>query len=250
MGSKTNTKSCHLFPQDIKLFPGFIICFMHKDSELPCYRKRFYSWLSAYSLALEELLLCKNYLRKGSSKAKQQKHPWLQNATKAGIWKTNIKTYQSNLSTKNQQHQQVRQMIFLKSPSLWHWLLRCYLKWISQVGLRVGRLRPARLTAALGFGECFTQMFEVTHLFTHAFQVNTNGITSTPNQFRWFSKQHVHTFLLFPWLYIYIVYVYSILLHQQNWSNASRRKSFTVFVFACLSFTKQKSEKLMCFRVW
>ena len=173
MGSKTNTKSCLLFPQETKLFPGFIICFMHKGSELLCC----YSWLSVYSLALEELLLCKNYLRNGSSKAKQQKHPWTKNALKSRYLKD---TYQSNLSTKNQQHQQVRQMTFLKSPSLWRWLLRCYLKWISQVGLRVGRLRPARLTAALGFGECFTQMFEVTHLFTHVFQVNTNGTTSTP----------------------------------------------------------------------
>ena len=90
MGSKTNTKSCLLFPQETKLFPGFIICFMHKGSELPC----FYSWLSVYSLALEELLLCKNYLRNGSSKAKQQKHPWTKNALKSRYLKD---TYQ-NLS--------------------------------------------------------------------------------------------------------------------------------------------------------
>ena len=42
-------------------------------------------------------------------------------------------------------------------------------------------------------------------------------------------------------IYLYIN-IYSTFLHQQNWSNTSRRKSFTVFVLACLFFTKQKTK--------
>lgn len=211
MGSKTNTKSCHLFPQDINLFPGFIICFMHKGSELPCYRKRFYSWLSVYSLAyggtVARTIWETDPPRQNNKSIHERNTP-----KKAGIWKTK---YQ-NLS---------KQLIHQKPAtptgptddfSQKSLTLTLTSEMLSEVdlsgraeGWEVETGKTGKTHCCLGFfGECLRS-----HTSLHMYSRWTRTASHrSQNQFRWFSKQHFHTFLLFPWLYIYI-YVYQYIQH-------------------------------------
>ena len=248
MGSKTNTKSCLLFPQETKLFPGFIICFMHKGSELPC----FYSWLSVYSLALEELLLCKNYLRNGSSKAKQQKHPWTKNATKKQVFERQI----SKQLVRQKPATPTGPTDDFSPKSL---TLTLTSEMLSEVDLS-GRAEGWVVeTGKTGKTQCWWQVQNLpwvlesvllkclrSHTSLHMYSrwIRTASHRRR-NQFRWFSKQHFHTCLLFPWLYTYIS-IYTALSFTNKTDLTLPEEKVSQFLFWHVYFLPNKKSKNWC----
>lgn len=233
---------------------------------LPCYRKRIYSWLSVYSLALEELLLCKNYLRNGSSKAKQQKHPWTKNALKSRY----LKDYQ-NLSKQLVHQKPATPTGPTDDFSQKSLTLTLTSEMLSEVDLS-GRAEGWVVeTGKTGKTHCWWQVQNLPwvldsvllkclrshtslHMYSrwirtasHRRQSNFGDLVNNISIHLFYFHGYVHIYIYID-IYIFIYFnIYSTFLHQQNWSNTSRRKSVTVFCFGMFIFYQTKNWKINVF---
>lgn len=232
---------------------------------LPCYRKRIYSWLSVYSLALEELLLCKNYLRNGSSKAKQQKHPWTKNALKSRY----LKDYQ-NLSKQLVHQKPATPTGPTDDFSQKSLTLTLTSEMLSEVDLS-GRAEGWVVeTGKTGKTHCWWQVQNLPWVLDSVLLKCLRSHTSLHMYSRWIrTASHrrqsnfgdlvnnisIHLFYFHGYVYIYIsiyTFLYISIYTALSFTNKTdltlpEEKVSQFFVLACLYFTKQKNWKINVF---